>query len=263
MFLSYSPIVPLLGYIWVRSFEPFASWLCVGLMVVTAIMLHVLNAKLRSQAMNELLLFKTPANVGKSIMPHFEDVLGSPVLEPRLDAPEPLNRTPLRMAYEPPKRYDGPASAIYQIPEVTHQSPPARVQTPHEYTPSYTSPYSPEKPQVQQGSPMQLDNFQQFAPAFTDGEVSLHPHEAPSSPAVQMREDIPEDIFTPRRKPFGLRLGPSLDSPGLTPSAALPAQSLYNMPPTNASLPATPARFGATPAKSFPPPPRFSMQDFD
>lgn len=257
-------MVPLLGYIWVRSFEPFASWLCVGLMVVTAILLHVLNAKLRSQAMNELLLFKIPANVGKQILPPFEDVASSPLPEPRLDAPEQLNRAPLRMAYEPPKRYDGPASAIYQIPEVSHQSPPPRVQTPHEYTPNYTAPFSVDAPSMQQGSPMQLDNFQQFSPAFTESELVLQHHEAgPSSPTVQTHDDISEDIFTPRRKPFGLRLGPSLDSPGFTPSAAPPAQSPYYVPPTNPSLPATPARFGATPAKSFPPPPRFSMQDFD
>jgi hypothetical protein len=224
VFLNFSPVIPLLGYIWVRSFEPFASWLCVGLMGGSSLLLHILNAKLRSQLLNELLLFKEPSSAGKQIFNEEDAPLranSSTPEPPPINPPAVVHRSPTRMAYEPPRRFDGPASAVFQVPPqidpMSPQSLHAPIQSRGSYSQDFVDPFSEAQPEYHHGSPMQMDNY--FQPASDAAEAdSYRPPQVqhtPSRPPIPLHISEEAPTYTPQRK-FGLRFGASFDAP--TPS---------------------------------------------
>lgn len=215
-------MVPILAYLWIRSFESFASWLCVGLMGISTILLHILNIKLRWLAQSEAIFMqlKMEKAVGKyapnEIEP--EDANLGHVRGYESQAPE----TPSHVHPSDNPRYNGPPNAIYQLPEDAgaqrspllsnelqhleqHQLPQRQPYQPRrvfENSPPTLTPVSHHQPQQTQYSPPRTSP--------QGGVNTMYGVEGEETPSRPSRMETPSTA--PKRTPFGLRFGAATTS---------------------------------------------------
>lgn len=130
--------MPVLAYIWVRSFEPFSSWLCVGLVLASGALLHLLNARLRLHIKNELLLRASEGTEGSKVLKsgegpeahlspgkryeveenhgYSENIAREGGAMQHLREGSDLQYQNENQLVASPLRYDGPAKAVFQVP---------------------------------------------------------------------------------------------------------------------------------------------------
>lgn len=267
IFLTYNPLVPALAYIWVRSFEPFISWLCLGLMLISSALLHLMNFKLRNSVTTEHLLL-SPGSDTRSTKLESETPLR--LHEREADVPHGYEErgagnigrgANLEEEYEfnhphAPTTFDGPASAIFQVPPSdiisgvdpirSHPSPPTelgprsfnhdrgyagaetQIRSPylhqqhqdHQQNQQYQHQLQQRPWEAQNDFRMDQDVSPYNAPIGSPMNVQLSPnHERAQQQPLSRGLGLNKAPATPQSRSFGLRFGAVA-----TPQAAPPVE---------------------------------------
>lgn len=279
--LNYNPLIPVLGYVWCRSFEPLAGWLCVVLMVAFTGILHLMVARMKFLLTQEK-LFRGGASQHEQtgISTNSTEVPSGDHFEPP-SWNNPVPNSPNR-AYQPMVHAERApqerilASPIQQSPfaydrDTTFGSRRVTASPPHYKEENYAEHHQlsnlEEHQQIQQNR-----TFPSTSQASM--RASAYPTRMATPASVHIERPAPQ-TRTPQTTPFGLRFGARslIDEP--QPSEPHPSSrngsehSPYvrseefasETAPSPSRYPNLPA-YRTTPFTAAPPPPSYSLQDF-